>query len=155
MVRIKVENRDTQSTGTSGDTVSILTPENNSAQPGDSVTITGKTRKNSKVGIFLNNTDAGSVISDADGAFIKTVSGLNEKTYILQAKLYDANNVVLATSPDTKFNLANDLPQFYGITFNLGTTVEASSPLEVTVDAEPSLSEVNIIIDNGSTVLRQ
>ncbi len=156
-VKVKVEARDTPLVTPvgSGSDVVILTPEDGSTQAGKDVTITGKTKKNSKVGIFLNGKDAGNVISDTDGSFIKTATNLTEKEYILQVKLYDSTNMVVASSKETKFSFANELPTFAGISITEGTTVETGTGLHILVDAEGGLASVKVTLDTVTLSLTE
>ena len=51
---------------TGQETVTVITPENNSKITNDSVIVSGKTRKNSKVVISLNGKEVGNVLSDEE-----------------------------------------------------------------------------------------
>jgi hypothetical protein len=154
-IRIKVEARDVPVTGGSTETIAIITPEPNSSQPWDSLIIAGKTKKNSKVGIFLNTVEVGSVLSDSEWSFTKEVTDLTEKTYILQAKLYDAANATIASSPEIKFDLANDLPTFLGLSVTQWTTVDAGELIEFLLEGDAGLSEVLVTLDGSVTTLKE
>jgi hypothetical protein len=126
--------------------VTIITPENDSKVTGDMVMVSGKTRKNSKVTIKLNGQDAGTVIADDSGIFTKNLTGLTQENNILTASLIDGTTAS-ATSPEIKFSRIVTSSATYGITISPATTVEASSPITITVDATPGLTELSLGID--------
>ncbi len=95
------------------------------------------------------------MISDTDGSFIKTASNLTDKEYILQVKLYDSANAVVASSKEVKFSFANQLPSFAGISLTEGTTVEAGTGLHILVDADPGLSSVKVTLDSVTLSLTE
>ncbi|EKD29762.1 MAG: hypothetical protein ACD_78C00282G0001, partial [uncultured bacterium (gcode 4)] len=86
----------TTSTGT--EAVTIISPDNNSEIPSDSIKVTGSTKKNSKVQIFLNGTKAGEVQTDETGKFVYEIKKLEQEQNILQAKLFDGTDKVIGQS---------------------------------------------------------
>jgi hypothetical protein len=100
------------------------------------VMVSGKTRKNSKVSIKLNGQDVGTVIADDSGIFTKNLTGLTQENNILTASLIDGTSAS-ATSPEIKFSRVVTSSATYGITISPANTVEASSPITITVDATP------------------
>lgn len=108
--------------------------------------VSGKTRKNSKVAIKLNGQDAGTVIADDSGIFTKNLTGLTQENNILTASLIDGTTVS-TTSPEIKFSRIVTSSATYGITISPASTVEASSPITITVDATPGLTELSLGID--------
>lgn len=135
-------------TAGSGETMEIITPENNSSITSDTVTVSGKTKKNSKVNITLNGTLAGTVLSNESGVFTKTLSNLTQKSNILDVAALDGTNTTIA-SAQSKFELAGNTPNFLGLTIN-PTVTEVSTPVNLLVEADPSLSEAKIMIDGSA-----
>lgn len=56
------------------ESVTIITPENNTKIAADMLMVSGKTRKNSKITLLLNGQDAGTVVSDDSGIFTKNLT---------------------------------------------------------------------------------
>ncbi|NRH20619.1 hypothetical protein HOO68_01070 [Candidatus Gracilibacteria bacterium] len=138
------------STTTGGDqTITIITPENGTKIAGETVMVSGKTRKNSKISLTLNGQDAGTVISDESGIFTKNITGITQENNILLAKLLDGSNAPVATSSEIKFGRQVSNVATYGVTISPSSTVEVSSPIDVTVDATPGLSELTISLDGS------
>ena len=138
------------SNSTGGDQViSIITPENGTKITGETVMVSGKTRKNSKISLALNGQDAGTVISDESGIFTKNITGITQENNILIAKLLDGSNSPIATSPEIKFGRQVTTVATYGLTIAPSSTVEVSSPIEITVDATPGLSELTVSLDGS------
>lgn len=125
----------------------ILTPSQDAKITGNTLNISGKTRKNSKVTLNLNGQDIGTVVSDNDGIFTKEVSNFSQENNILKASLIDASNQVIAASPEVKFSRASESGSVYGLSIAPGTTVKSSSMITFTVDAIKGLSDVTIMMD--------
>jgi hypothetical protein len=90
---------------TNDQTVTIITPESGTKITGDMITVSGKTRKNSKVNIKLNGQNVGTPeTSDDIGIFTKNITGITQESNIVTAELMDAASAVIATSPEVKFN---------------------------------------------------
>lgn len=111
--------------------------------------VSGKTRKNSKISLALNGQDAGTIISDESGIFTKNITGITQENNILIAKLLDGSNSPIATSPEIKFGRQVTTVATYGVTIAPSSTVEVSSPIEITVDATPGLSELTVSLDGS------
>ncbi len=147
---VMVEPESTVSTNNADNTITLITPENWSKITADSVIISGKTRKNSKVNIKLNGQLMGSsVLSDDIGIFNKTINGITQESNIITAELIDGTDKVLATSQEVKFDRMTSNIATYAVTINPSSTVEASSPIELVVDATPGLSELSVSIDGS------
>lgn len=143
-------------TTTNDQTITIITPETGTKITADMVVVSGKTRKNSKVNIKLNGQDMGSpALSDDIGIFTKNISGITQESNILVAELIDGTNTVVAKSAEIKFGRVTTTSSTYGVTIMPSSTVEASSPIEVTVDATPGLSELSISIDGSVLVAKE
>lgn len=111
------------------------------------LTVSGNTRKNSKVNIKLNDIILGTATSDADGIFTKTISGVTEQNNILSVEVLDANNTVIGVSEKINIEKTDATASIYSVTVSPGTTVEASSAITITVDADPGMSSMNVEFD--------
>lgn len=150
---IRVEAAD--STSTSSGVISIITPENNAVlNAGDLVTVSGYGKKNSKVNVKLNGTDIATVIAGDDGLYSKTLPTLSQQSNIVVVELLDGTNKVIG-SAQARFSMSNTDPLFNSLTITPGTTVEASTGITLTVDAETGLSEVNVNLDGSIIELEE
>lgn len=134
---------------TNDQTVTITTPGKDTKIVGDMVTVSGNTRKNSKINIKLNGKDIGPVVSDDTWLFYKTITGLSQDSNTITADLVDGAGTIIASSSEVRFTRATDSSSTYGVTISPASTVEASSPIVITVDATPGLSELTILLDGS------
>ncbi len=145
---ISVSPANTAPIATNDQTVTIITPENGTKIVANTVTISGKTRKNSKVNIKLNGqVMATPVLTDEFWLFTKDLTNISQETNILIVDLIDWDNVILASSPEVKFTKSNSSIGVYAVTINPSATVEASSPISIDIDATPGLTELSMNID--------
>lgn len=141
---------------TNDQTVTIITPESGTKITGDMITVSGKTRKNSKVNIKLNGQNVGTPeTSDDIGIFTKNITGITQESNIVTAELMDAASAVIATSPEVKFNRVVTTTSTYWVTILPASTIEASSPIEIIVDATPNLTELSITLDGSVLVTKE
>lgn len=136
-------------TPTTDASVTIITPENDTKITGDMMMVSGKTRKNSKITLILNGQDAGTVVSDDTGIFTKNITGLTQENNILTANLIDGTSATIASSPEIRFSRLLASASTYGVTISPASTVEASSPIDIMVDATPGLTELTISLDGS------
>jgi hypothetical protein len=136
-------------TPTTDASVTIITPENDTKITGDMMMVSGKTRKNSKITLILNGQDAGTVVSDDTGIFTKNITGLTQENNILTANLIDGTSATVASSPEIRFSRLLASASTYGVTISPASTVEASSPIDIMVDATPGLTELTISLDGS------
>lgn len=141
--------------GAATDEIKIITPENGTKITGDTVMVSGKTRKNSKISLNLNGQDAGTVISDETGIFTKNITGISQENNILLARLLDGSNTAIATSPEIKFGRQVTSVATYAVVISPSSTVEVSSPIEVTVDATPGLTELTVSLDGSILITKE
>ncbi len=139
----------TTTTSTTDQSVTIITPENGTKITGDMVMVSGKTRKNSKITLSLNGQDSGTVVSDDSGIFTKNITGLTQEENILMANLTDGTSTIIASSPEIRFGRVLASASTYGVTISPASTVEASSPIEITIDATSGLAELTVSLDGS------
>lgn len=142
------------STNSEGE-ISIITPENNGKITSNTLSVSGKTRKNSKVTLKLNGTDVGSVISDDAGLFTKEIQGISQENNILSASLIDANNAVIGKPAEVNFTRVNESGSIYGLTIAPSTKVEVSSEITLTIEAVKGLAEVSAVLDGTSMTAKE
>ena len=121
---------------------------------GDLITVSGYGKKSSRVNIKLNGSDIATVNTDENGLYSKTLPTLTQQSNIVVAELLDGTNKVIATS-QVRFSLSNTNPIFNSLTIAPNATVEASTSITLTVDADPGLSEVSITLDRSVTLLKE
>lgn len=144
---VTVEASTTTWTGNSTETVTIVTPIKDSKITSDIIAVSGKTKKNSKVALLLNWQDMGTAITDDEGLFTKTLSGVTQEKNLLQVNLLDGTNTVIASSEEILFERAVSTTGFYNLVVTPGTTVDTSSEISFLVEGEAGMSSVSVSID--------
>jgi hypothetical protein len=137
-------------TSSGQETVTIITPDNNSKITTDSVIVSGKTRKNSKVLIILNGKDMGNVLSDEEGLFNKTLSNLDQQKNILSASVVDGNNAVIGKSSDVNFEKSGEAISIQNVTITPSNSVTAGDTITLTVEANAGIPTMNITLDKST-----
>lgn len=134
-VTIKVDPADdTTGSGNTAEPISIITPDNNSTITTDTVTVSGKTKKNSKISLKLNGKEVATVLSDDTGIYTKSLTDLTQSSNILSASVLDGNNNIIGTT-ETKFGIKSDGPQILTTTVN-PTSVTTGDDLSILTEAE-------------------
>jgi hypothetical protein len=138
-------------TTSGGEIIKIITPENASKVATDVVVVSWNTRKNSKVTLLLNGNVVGNVVTDGNGLFTYSLSGITQTQNILKVSLVDSENgSIVAQSDDIRFEKTAASTGFYNLIIQPGTTVEASSKIQLTAEAEPAMNAVFIELDGSS-----
>ncbi len=140
--------------------VQILTPQMNGEIKGDVVTVSGKTRKNSKVRISLNGEETKTVVSDQDGMFTFPMTDLTLVNNVVKAEIIDADNKVIGSSKEIKFSKSKDTISFYGVVISdkdgkPSTTLTGSQDMTINVKAMAGLSEAIITFDGAAIPLKE
>lgn len=140
--------------------VQILTPQMNGEIKGDVVTVSGKTRKNSKVRISLNGEEKKTVVSDQDGMFTFPITDLTLVNNVVKAEIVDANNKVIGSSQEVKFSKSKDTISFYGVVISdkdgkPSTTLTGSQDMTINIKAMAGLSEAIITFDGAVIPLKE
>ncbi len=134
-------------TGSASEPITIISPENNTKITSDTIAISGNTRRNSKISIKLNGVVVGSTISDSDGIFTKTLSGISQQNNIISADVLNANNAVIGTSTDINVGKVDVTASILNVIVTPSTTVDVSSPVTITVEADPGMTAMNVELD--------
>lgn len=150
-ITIRVDEGNTTEPTTTGEAITITTPEKGTTLTTDTYIMSGKTKKNSKVVIKMNGTELGTTQSDDAGMYTFTIKSITQQSNILTASILDGTNTVVGTT-ETSFSFGIKAPAFYSLTITPTIEVDASTGVTFMVDAEPGLSEVTVTIDG--TVLK-
>ncbi len=143
---------DTSTASGKQDSITIITPANNDIlNMGDFITVSGYSKKNSKVNIKLNGSDIATVPTDENWLYSKTLPTLTQQSNIIVTELLDGTNKV-TSSTQVRFSLSNTNPVLNSLTIAPNATIEISTPITLTIDADPGLSEVSITLD-GSVII--
>ncbi len=147
-IKIRIEDGAATTTTTTPEAISITTPEKWSTVTSNKVTMSGKTKKNSKIVIKLNAKDIGNAQSNQDGIFIFEITNIDQQSNILSASIVDGTNTVIGTI-DSQFNYGAKAPAYYNTSITPSKEVEISTGIVLTIDAEPGLTEVTATIDGA------
>ncbi len=129
------------------ETITIVTPVKDSQVISDIIAVSGKTKKNSKVIVTLNGKDVADTITDDSWLFTKTISWATQDKNLLQVRLIDGNNSVVAKSDDVIFGRTKATTGFYNIVIHPGTTVETSTGMSILVEGDAGMSTASVSID--------
>ncbi len=77
------------------------------------------------------------------------ITNISQQSNILSASVLDGANTVIGTT-ETPFSFGIKTPTYYNLTITPGIEVDASTGINLMVDAEPALSEVTITLDGTS-----
>lgn len=139
----------------STETVTIVTPVKDSKITTDMVTVSGQTKKNSKVVFILNGKEEGTAITEDSGLFSKTLSWVTQEKNLLQVQLLDGSNAVIAQSEEIVFERATDTTGFYNLVMSPSDTLKASTTLSILVEGEPAMSSASVSIDGALITLTE
>lgn len=142
-------------TTTTKETVTITSPDNNSEIPGDSVNVTGTTKKNSKIQIFLNGKQVGESQTSEDGAFIYELKKLDQEQNVLQVKLLDGTDKVAGESSKISFKISTGGPVFNTLTVKEGKKVSVGTLLNIEISAEAKLKEVTATLGESTGTFKE
>lgn len=153
-IKIRIEDGATTTPVTTPEAISITTPEKGSTVTSNKVTVSGKTKKNSKILIKLNGKEIGNVQSNADGIFIYDLTNLDQQSNIITASIVDGANAVIGTI-DSQFNYWAKAPAYYNTSITPAKEVESGTGIVLLIDAEPGLTEVTATIDGAVVVAKE
>lgn len=147
-IKIRVEDGGTTTTTPVAEAISIMVPEKWSTVTSDTITISGKTKKNSKVIIKLNSKELGNTQTNEDGIFTYKLTGIDQQSNILTASVMDGSNMMIGTI-DSQFNYGVKAPTYYNLSIAPNKEVDGGTGVIFTVDAEPALSVVTLMLDGA------
>jgi hypothetical protein len=133
-------------TQTAGD-ITITSPANGDSIPDTKTTVNGTTKKNSKVQIFLNGKKIGDTQSDDTGNFLFPIKTLEQDQNVIQAKLLDGTDKVIASTDQISITVSATGPAFQALTLKEGNEVAPGTLLNASVSAEAGLKEVLVTLN--------
>lgn len=140
---------------TTKETVTITSPDNNSEIPSDSVNVTGSTKKNSKVQIFLNGKQVGESQTNEDGSFVYSLKKLDQEQNVLQVKLLDGTDKVSGESEKVSFKTSTGGPILKSLTIKEGKKVPTGTLLNVEISADAKLKEVTATLGDSTGTFKE
>jgi len=143
----------TVTTGT--ETVTIISPDNNSEIPSDSVNVIGSTKKNSKAQVWLNGKQVGDTQTGEDGKFVYELKKLDQTQNIVQVKVLDGTDAVIGESDKVSFKTSTGGPVFNTLTIKEGAKVSVGTLLNVEISAEPKLKKVTATLGDSTETFKE
>ncbi|MDD2565588.1 MAG: hypothetical protein PHZ26_03280 [Candidatus Gracilibacteria bacterium] len=133
--------------GNAGDStgdITIISPDNGMTISDNKVTVSGTTKKNSKVKFFLNGTEMKDLETQTDdkGAFTTEMKDLTQSTNIIKVKALDGTDKIIAESSDISINIETSGPLFKSLSVIEGAEAPSGSEINLTLLADSGLSEV-------------
>jgi hypothetical protein len=153
-IKIRVEDVSGATVTSTPESITITTPEKWSTVTSDSVPMSGKTKKNSKIMIKLNAKELGTTQSNEDGIYIFKLTGIDQQSNTLSASIVDGNNTVIGTV-ESQFNYGVKTPTYYNTSITPSKEVESGTGILLLVDAEPGLSEVTLTLDGSALMAKE
>jgi hypothetical protein len=153
-IKIRVEDGSTTQTPPTSESITITTPEKGSTVTNDTVMMSGKTKKNSKVLIKLNGAEVGNAISNDDGIYTFKLMNINQQSNILSASVVDGTNTVIG-NVESQFSFSAKAPAYYNLSISPSNEVDTGTGISLLVDAEPGLSAVEITLDGTLLVAQE
>jgi hypothetical protein len=153
-IKIRIEDGSGATPVVTPESITITTPEKGSTITSNSVMMSGKTKKNSKVLIKLNGKEIWSAQSNEDGIFIYNLTGIDQQSNALSASVVDGSNAVIGTV-DSQFNFWAKTPTYYNLSISPAKEVDVGTGITLLVDAEPGLSDVMITLDGASLTAKE
>lgn len=128
--------------------IAITSPDNGMTIADSKVTVSGSSKKNSKVKFFLNGSELKDLESQTDEkwAFSTEIKNLSQASNVIQVKVLDGNDKVIAASSNITVNIENSGPAFKWLTIKEWQQAPTWSEINVTMTADTGLSESNVII---------
>ncbi|GAB0175297.1 MAG: hypothetical protein HHAS10_11760 [Candidatus Altimarinota bacterium] len=149
-ITITIEEATTTQPVATNEPVTITVPEQGSTVTTDTIMVSGKTKKNSNVSIKFNGKDSGTAKTDDAGIYTYKLSGISQQSNLLSVSVLDGTNNVIGTA-QSQFNYAGKMPTYFNTSIKPGLEVVGGTGITITVDAEPGLTSVSILID-GTTL---
>lgn len=148
----------------SGELVTITSPDADSTLGGTDLAVTGTTKKNSKVQLFMNGTKALESQTDEKGAFMFQVKNVDQMQNIVSVKVLDGTDKVIGESSKVSVKVGSEGPAFNSVSLSTGATkgtkandysAVAGAKVAVSVNAEAGLKEVTVTAGTSVEVLKE
>lgn len=137
--------------------ITITSPDNGMTISENKVTVSWSSKKNSKVKFFLNGVELKDLEwqTDEKGSFSAEIKNLTQSTNVIQVKILDGNDKIIAASSNITVNIENSGPVFKGLTIKEWQQAPAWSEINITMTADASLSESNVMIWDVTQPLKE
>ncbi|MDD2487274.1 MAG: hypothetical protein PHS92_02810 [Candidatus Gracilibacteria bacterium] len=143
-----------QTTSTKGE-ITITSPDNGVMLAGDKVTVSGSTKKNSKIQYFLNLKKVYENQTDNDGNFSYELTGLTQSENVINVKVLDSSDSIIAESDKIIVKQEVSGPVYKNISVKEGKEVGPGTQISVEVMADPALTEVTASLGDFSQALKE
>lgn len=134
--------------------ISISEPTNGITIGSKETKISGKTEKNHKVVVTINETEV-ETTSDSEGMFSVEAKELVEGTNTISATIYDAEDKKIGTSEAVTITSSSEAPTFDGLTLSTESEVEAGAEIEITALADAGLDKVEVYFNDDVISLKE
>lgn len=128
--------------------IEITSPEAGITLGSDKVKVSGKTLKNHKVQVILNTDKPVEVISNGEWVFETEFNKVPSGENALSAKVLDADGKVAGETTKLLFKVESNAPKFKSIQITPEGEVVGETQLNVTVDATPGLTNLEIVLND-------
>lgn len=153
-ITITIEDAANTQPVTANEPITIAVPERGSTVTTDTIMVSGKTKKNSNVSIKFNGKDSGVAKTDETGIYTYKLSGISQQENLITVSVLDGNNNVIG-STETQFGYAGRMPTYFNTSIKPGLEVQWGTGIVITVDAEPGLTSVFVLIDGTTLPARE
>lgn len=133
-------------------TVTITEPVAQDTVNASTVIVTGTTTPTSTVNFFVGTEKKGSTISNTEGGFSGTVSGLAEGSNTIKVEVIDGTGKAVGNASVT-VNYSLDAPKINTLTVKEGTQVFAGSTIHLEAVGDPGLKTVTVQFGDKPVVL--
>lgn len=137
--------------------ITITSPDNWMTISENKITVSWTSKKNSKVKYFLNGKELKDLESQTDEkwAFSTEIKNLTQSTNVIQVKVLDGNDKIIAASSNFSVNIENSWPVFKWLTIKEWEQAPAWSEISIIMTADIGLSEVNVMLGDDTQSLTE
>ena len=133
--------------------INILSPEDGLTIWEKTINISWTTKKNHKVLIITNWTNEVITTTNSVWTYEKEIANLNDWENTLQAKILNADDVVIWESETVTINIEASKPRLKSFKYTPSENIETETEIDVELIANLWLTEVNIIVNDTITKL--
>lgn len=135
--------------------ITITSPDNGMTISENKITVSWTSKKNSKVKYFLNWKELKDLESQTDEkwAFSTEIKNLTQSANVIQVKVLDGNDKIIAASSNLSVNIENSGPVFKWLTIKEWEQAPAWSEINITMTADSGLSDANVTLSDDTQPL--
>lgn len=134
--------------------ISIVSPEEWLTIWENTITVSGSSQKNHTVKIIVNGSGSVETVTNDDWMFEKKIEKLLNWNNSFKAQVLDADKKVVWESKEVSINVDLNIPRVKDIQIN-PKEVDVESSYEIKVFANEWLTEVNVIINETLSILKE